>query len=31
MYKTAIDNDVDFKDHLIEEIKKLENAKKNRP
>jgi tetratricopeptide (TPR) repeat protein len=27
MYKTAIDNEVDFKDHLI---KKLENAKKNR-
>jgi tetratricopeptide (TPR) repeat protein len=27
MYKTAIDNDVDFKDHLIKEIKKLENAK----
>ena len=26
MYKTAIDNEVDFKDHLI---KKLENAKKN--
>jgi tetratricopeptide (TPR) repeat protein len=30
MYKTAIDNDVDFKDHLIKKIKKLENAKKNR-
>lgn len=29
MYKTAIDNDVDFKDHLIKKIKKLENAKKN--
>lgn len=30
MYKTAIDNDVDFKDHLIKKIKKLENARKNR-
>lgn len=30
MYKTAIDNDVDFKDHLIKKIKELENAKKNR-
>lgn len=30
MYKIAIDNDVDFKDHLIKKIKKLENAKKNR-
>jgi len=30
MYKTAIDNNVDFKDHLIKKIKKLENAKKNR-
>jgi tetratricopeptide (TPR) repeat protein len=29
MYKTAIDNDVDFKDQLIKKIKKLENAKKN--
>jgi tetratricopeptide (TPR) repeat protein len=30
MYKTAIDNDVDFKDHLIKKLKKLGNAKKNR-
>lgn len=29
MYKTAIDNDVDFKDHLRKKIKKLENVKKN--
>jgi tetratricopeptide (TPR) repeat protein len=29
MYKTAIDNDVDFKNHLIKKIKELENAKKN--
>jgi len=27
MYKIALDNDVDFKDHLIKKIKKLENAK----
>jgi tetratricopeptide (TPR) repeat protein len=30
MYKTAINNDVDFKDQLIKKIKELENAKKNR-
>ncbi len=31
IYKTAIENEVDFKHQLIKKIKKLENAKKNCP